>query len=65
MSLAEFIGPLSLCINTMDDQYEDWKGLTDDLSGDKKRRANIAALLAGGDDAAGPKDKKKTKKKGK
>ena len=29
LALAEFIGPLSLCINTMDDQYEDWKTLSD------------------------------------
>lgn len=66
LSLAEFIGPLSLCINTMDDQYEDWKGLTDDLSGDAKRRKALAAALAGDDGGAGPKDKKKGgKKKGK
>jgi len=63
--LAEFIGPLSLCINTMDDQYEDWKGLTDDLSGDAKRRKALAAALAGDDGGAGPKDKKKKGKKGK
>lgn len=41
LALAEFIGPLSLCINTMDDQYDDFKKLTDDLTGDAKRRAEI------------------------
>ena len=67
LTLAEFIGPLSLCINTMDDQYEDWKALTDDLSDDKKRRKAAELLLAGGDEGADPKKGKKKggKKKGK
>lgn len=59
MALAEFIGPLSLCINTMDDQYEDWKTLTDNLTGDEKRRKEIAAALAGDDEGKDPKGKGK------
>ena len=42
LTLAEFIGPLSLCEATMDDDYEEWKVLTDELTGDKRRRADIA-----------------------
>jgi len=51
----------------MDDEYEDWKLLTDDLSGDKIRRNKLQAALAGDDGGADPKKGKKgaKKKKGK
>lgn len=66
LGLAEFIGPLSLCVNTMDDQYDDWKTLTDSVSGDEKRRKDAAIALDGGGDAGDPKKGKKGgKKKGK
>lgn len=64
LTLAEFIGPLSLCGNTMDDEYQDWVALTDDLSGDLKRRKALAIAAAGDGDAGGAKKDKK-KKKGK
>jgi len=64
LSLPEFIGPLSLCANTMDDQYDEFKKFTDDISGDGKRRAEIEAALRGEDGGEDPKKKKK-KKKGK
>ena len=61
LALPEFIGPLSQCSNTMDDQYEELKGFTDKITGDKARRDKLEAA-AGGDDGA-PKGKKKKKKK--
>jgi hypothetical protein len=36
LTLQEFIGPLSLCANTMDDQYADYKKFTDFITGDGK-----------------------------
>lgn len=63
LSLPEFIGPLSLCSSTLDDQYDEFKKFTDDISGDGKRRAEIEAALRGEDGDADP--KKKKKKKGK
>jgi hypothetical protein len=66
LSLPEFIGPLSLCAATMDDQYDDFKKFTDDITGDGKRRAEIEAALRGEDGDSDPKKKKgKGKKKGK
>ena len=59
MTLAEFIGPLSQCGATMDEQYEILKTFTDDITGDKKQREKLKALAEGDDGAAG------TKKKGK
>lgn len=35
LTLPEFIGPLSLCAATMDDQYESYKDFTDMITGDK------------------------------
>lgn len=63
LGLAEFIGPLSLCSNTMDDQYADFKTFTDAVTGDKKRRDAIEAALKGDDDGGDPKGKKKKGKK--
>ena len=63
LTLAEFIGPLSQCGATMDDQYEGLKGFTDDITGDKKQRDKLKALADGEDpDAAGGKKGKKGKK---
>lgn len=61
LTLQEFIGPLSLCANTMDDQYAVYKKFTDDFTGDGKRRDKAAAALAGDDggDGGGKKKKKK------
>lgn len=61
LQLAEFVGPLSLKSNTMDDQYEEIKAFTDVITGDKKRRDKLAKELAGDD--GGGKDKKKGKGK--
>jgi len=63
LALAEFIGPLSLCSCTMQDQWEDYKKFTDMITGDAKRRDAIAAALAGDDAGADPKGKKKKKGK--
>jgi len=49
----------------MDDQYDEFKKFTDDISGDGKRRAEIEAALRGEDGDADPKKKKKKGKKGK
>lgn len=66
LALPEFIGPLSLCAATMDDQYDDFRKFTDDITGDGKRRAEIEAALRGEDGDSDPKKKKKgNKKKGK
>ena len=63
LTLAEFIGPLSLRQNTMDDQYEEIKAFTDTITGDKKRRDKLAKELAGDDGDSKDKKKKKGKKK--
>ena len=60
MKLTEFIGPLSQCANTMEDQYEDFRLFTDFVSGDTARRKAISQALAGDDgEDAGAKGKKK------
>jgi IQ and AAA domain-containing protein len=59
LTLAEFIGPLSQCGSTMDEQYETLKGFTDDITGDKKQRDKLKALAEGDDGDAGAKKKKK------
>lgn len=41
LRLPEFIGPLSQCANTMEDQYEDFRTFTDFVSGDAARRKAI------------------------
>ena len=64
LTLAEFIGPLSLCSCTMQDQWEEFKTFTDIITGDKKRRDLIEAALRG-DDAGAGENPKKGKKKGK
>ena len=61
--MQEFIGPLSLCANTMDDQYAEYKKFTDFITGDGKRRDALEAALRGEDDDGDPKKKKKKKKK--
>ena len=64
LALPEFIGPLSLCANTMDDQYAEYTKFTDYITGDGAVREKLLAAAAGGDDKAGPKkDKKGGKKK--
>lgn len=63
LKLTEFIGPLSQCANTMDDQYDEFKSFTDITSGDKARRDAIAKALAGDDDGGGKEKGKKKKKK--
>ena len=63
LALAEFIGPLSLCVCTMQDQWEDFKKFTDIITGDGKRREAILAALRGDDGPADPKKGKKGKKK--
>jgi SpoVK/Ycf46/Vps4 family AAA+-type ATPase len=60
LTLAEFIGPLSLRANTMDDQYEEIKTFTDAITGDKKMRE---MLLAPPSEDGGGKGKKKDGKK--
>jgi len=62
LTLQEFIGPLSLCANTMDDQYEEYRKFTDYVTGDGSRREKEQAKLRGEDDAGDPKKKKKKKK---
>lgn len=39
--LSEFIGPLSLTHNTMDDLYEEYRKFTDYITGDKDRRDKL------------------------
>lgn len=64
LKLHEFIGPLSLCQNTMDDQYEEFKRFTDFITDDGKRREKMAAIHAAEEAEGGPKKKaKKVKKK--
>lgn len=65
LSLPEFIGPLSICSNTMQDQYEeDFLKFTGYITGDAKRREALEAALGGEDgDGGGKKGKKGGKKK--
>ena len=63
LKLTEFIGPLSQCANTMEDQYNDFKTFTDITTGDKARRDAIAKALSPDDGGDGKKGKKKKKKK--
>ena len=62
LTLPEFIGPLSLCANTMDDQYEEFLKFTDYITGDGARREKLEAAAAGDGEEGGGKDKKKKKK---
>ena len=63
MSLPEFIGPLSICSNTMQDQYEeDFLKFTGYITGDAKRREALEAAMGGDDDGGGKKgDRKSTR----
>ena len=64
MKLAEFIGPLSMTSCTTNDQWEEYKKFTDFITGDEKRRKDIAAALNPDEDGGGAKGgKKKGKKK--
>ena len=63
LMLQEFIGPLSLCASTMQDEYQEFQKFTDFVTGDGARREKIEAALRGEDDGGG--DKKGKKKKGK
>ena len=62
LTLQEFIGPLSLCSQTMQDQWEDLKKFTSQITGDDKR---LAALKAAIDPEEGGDNPKKGKKGGK
>ena len=62
LSLQEFIGPLSLCSQTMQDQWADLKKFTSQITGDDKR---LAALKAAIDPEEGGDNPKKGKKAGK
>ena len=61
--LQEFIGPLSLCSNTMQDQYQEYQKFTDFITGDEKRRKDFEMAQKGEEDDGDPKKKKKKKKK--
>lgn len=61
--MQEFIGPLSICAQTMDDQYDDYKKFTDQITGDGAAREKLLAAAAGDDDGGGKKKKKGKKKK--
>lgn len=63
LTLQEFIGPLSLCANTMQDQYKDYQKFTDMITGDGKRREDLIKAQMGDQDDGDPKKKKKKKKK--
>lgn len=63
LMLQEFIGPLSLCSATMQDEYQEFQKFTDFMTGDGARREKIEAALRGEDDAGGKKDAKKKKGK--
>lgn len=64
LALSEFIGPLSLCASTLDDQYDTFRKFTDDITGEGKRREGLEKALKGDDDSdPKKKDKKAPKKK--
>ena len=60
--LQEFIGPLSLCASTMQDEYQEFQKFTDFITGDGARREKIEAAIRGEDDGGGDKKGKKKKK---
>ena len=63
LRLAEFIGPLSLSRHVYPDLFEEFVKFTDFISGDEKRRKDIAAAAnPDGADANPKKGKKKGKK---
>ena len=62
LTLQEFIGPLSLCANTMSDQYKDYQKFTDYITEDGARRERLEAALRGEEDDGDPKKKKGKKK---
>ena len=61
MSIKEFIGPLSQCENTLDDEYETFQGFTDMITGQKAIREKM--MKDPDDDSGGKKGKKKGGKK--
>jgi len=63
LTLPEFIGPLSLCSQTMQDQWEDLKKFTSQITGDDKRLAALKQALDGDEGAGDGKKAKKAKKK--
>lgn len=63
MTLPEFIGPLTLCQNTMEDQYAEYQKFTGYITGDDKRREALEAAM--NPDGDGGKEGKKKGKKGK
>ena len=63
LTLSEFVGPLSLCGCTMDDEWKEFQNFTGFISRDDERRKKLE-LATEGDDGGDPK-KKKGKGKGK
>jgi hypothetical protein len=65
LKLSEFIGPLSQCAITTNEEgmIDNYQNFTDFISGDGKRRMEVARMRDGDDgDAGGDKNKKKGKK---
>merc|ERR1712139_505874 len=58
LNISEFSGPLSLCSQTMDDQYEGYQKFTGYITGDDKRIADLEALANPDGDDGGKKGKK-------
>ena len=54
---------MSLCSNTMQDQYKEYQKFTDFITGDGARRDALEVALKGEDDDGDPKKKKKKKAK--
>ena len=65
LTVSEFIGPLSLCSCTMDDQWKEFQKFSNMISGDDTRKKIIAAAQEadGGDPKKGKKGGKGKKKK--
>ncbi len=63
LTLPEFIGPLSLTGNTMDEQYKNYLKFTDQITGDGVRRDKMLAMLNGEDEDDSKKKNKKNKKR--
>jgi len=63
LKLSEFIGPLSLCLTTDLDQYDEFKSFTDFVSGDGLRRKQIEMTVRGQEENENSVKNKKLKKK--
>ena len=58
MSLAEFVGPLSLCGCTMDDQWKEFQNFTGYITGDDLRKAKLEQANETGEGGSDPKARK-------